>query len=168
MMTTHYSGACPRLLTHSTCTYTQPLNKVKCTEGEWKSQRAKNITDMSLVPLLRTTACPYTWIKISERQQACTETEKNTEAMFSLNRSFGKRTGKRRSKESWLTLGPVIKKLFTDLEKETAYSLREAQCPSQIPLLTSLISALCNMLNRDTSGHPKPHWTILLSLFKSF
>lgn len=67
---------------------------------------------------------------------------------------WGGRDREKRSKESWLTLGPVIKKLFTDLEKETAYSLREAQCPSQIPLLTSLISALCNMLNHDTGRHP--------------
>lgn len=54
-------------------------------------------------------------------------------------------TGRRDQKERWLTLGPVIRKLFTDLEEETAYSLREAQCPSQIPLslsLTSLISAV--------------------------
>lgn len=59
--------------------------------------------------------------------------------MFSVRVSFGKNV-KERSKESWLTLGPVIKKLFTDLEKETAYSLREAQCPSQIPLIISHIS----------------------------
>lgn len=71
--------------------------------------------------------------------------------MFSLPLTFGKRDREERSKESWLTLGPVIKKLFTDLEKETAYSLKETECPSQIPLLTSLISALCNTLNRDTS-----------------
>lgn len=95
-----------------------------------------------------TRARQYTQVKTSQRQQACTE------SMFSVPVSFGEKDREKRSKESWLTLGPVIKKLFTDLEKETAYSLREAQCPSQIPLLTSLISALCNMLNCDTSRHP--------------
>lgn len=49
-------------------------------------------------------------------------------------------TGREDQKERWLTLGPVIRKLFTDLEEETAYSLREAQCPSQIPLIISHIS----------------------------
>lgn len=49
-------------------------------------------------------------------------------------------TGREDQKERWLTLGPVIRKLFTDLEEETAYLLREAQCPSQIPLIISPIS----------------------------
>lgn len=49
-------------------------------------------------------------------------------------------TGRGDQKERWLTLGPVIRKLFTDLEEETAYSLREAQRPSQIPLIISHIS----------------------------
>lgn len=54
--------------------------------------------------------------------------------------SLLRKDGEKRSKGSWLTLGPVIRKLFTDLEEETAYSLREAQCPSQIPFIISHVS----------------------------
>lgn len=41
MMTTHYSSACSCLLTHSTLGYTEPLNKVKCTDGGVKKKITK-------------------------------------------------------------------------------------------------------------------------------
>lgn len=110
MMTTHYSNACPLLLTHSSRRYTEPLNKVKCTEGDRKSQRAKNITDISLVPLLHTTgtrACPYTWVNMSQRlSRPAAKKKKNTEkACFLWLALLGKRTGRQEIKRKLAYLG---------------------------------------------------------------
>lgn len=125
MMTTHYSSACSCLLTHSTLGYTEPLNKVKCTDGGVK----KKITKVQEYHRCST---------IVQRRQVPEFVPKLELRSHKKCLSLCGKTEERRSKESWLTLGPVIKKLFTDLEKETAYSPWEAQCPPQIPLLIHL------------------------------
>lgn len=105
------------------------------TKGQEKSNNIYHIKeiDTSSVAL-------YEWKGVADVELRHPKGNKFAQTAHSLSLPLLEKDGKKRSKGSWLTLGPVIKKLFTDLEKETAYSIREAQCPSQIPLIISPIS----------------------------
>lgn len=84
MMTTHNNNACPHPVKHSASRYTEPLNKVKCTEGGGKSQKPLIYHQWHCCIKKGMRCCQYTWVQTSQRQQACTE------SMFSVPVSFGK------------------------------------------------------------------------------
>ena len=100
----------PRPSEHSTRGYAEPLNKVKCTEegaaGEEGTTKGREYHWYVISAIVA-----YTQVQELDRTLDVSQGQDRKE----------KSLREERSKESWLTLGPVIKKLFTDLEKETAY-----------------------------------------------
>lgn len=81
------------------------------------------------------------------------------DAHYPLNFWEGKKKGRgERSKERWLTLGPVIRKLFTDLEKKTSlFSQGSSASSANSSVNISLISAVWNMFKCD-AGENSDHW----------
>lgn len=140
--------------------HTEPLNEVKCTKVESKSQRAKNITDISLAPLLhadREQSFSYTWVKTSQGQRVRRLERRNLCLLHFPSLFLGKSQGEDQKKVGlpWVqssrnySLTWKRRQLINSGKLSVLPRTEEFLCP----LLTSLISALQNMWHLDSDGN---------------
>lgn len=163
-MTTHNNNACPHPVKHSASRYTEPLNKVKCTEGGGEITKA---TDISSVALLHKEGYEMLSIHLSSDITKTTSLHRKHVLRPCL---FWERTARKDQKKVGLPWVQSSRNYsLTWKRRQLIHSGKLSVLHKFLSLsLTSLISALtCNMLYCDTSGHPNLSQKILLDLSKS-